>query len=187
MSDAFFADFLDVEGGSLFHDAVETIARARVVAGCGAGNFCLGQQVTRAQMASFWCGPGSAANLAAPAASGQVFADVPAEVSRPERSSSWRAEGHGGLRRWAFCAASSVTRAQMAVFLLKTLEGSGYVPPPAQGVFDDVPAADPFAPWIEELTARGISAGCGGGHFCPAAATTRGQMAAFLARTFFAP
>ena len=72
----------------------------------------------------------------------------------------------------------------MAVFLLKARHGSAYAPPPAVGVFDDVPASSNFAPWIEQLAAEGITAGCGGGNYCPDSANTRAQMAAFLDATF---
>jgi hypothetical protein len=51
-------------------------------------------------------------------------------------------------------------------------------------VFPDVPASDPFAPWIEQLAAEGITGGCGGGNYCPASPVTRGQMAVFLTKTF---
>jgi hypothetical protein len=70
----------------------------------------------------------------------------------------------------------------MAVFLLKAAHGSSYTPPAAVGIFDDVPAGSPLAPWIEELFAEGITAGCGAGNFCPDAPVTRGQMAVFLAK-----
>ena len=75
----------------------------------------------------------------------------------------------------------------MAVFLLKTKEGSSYVPPPAAGLFGDVPQDDLFAPWIEEIANRGITAGCQASPplYCPASPNTRGQMAVFLVKTFF--
>jgi hypothetical protein len=52
-------------------------------------------------------------------------------------------------------------------------------------VFGDVPCSDPFAPWINELAnpTRAITAGCGGGNYCPAGPVTREQMAVFLLRT----
>jgi hypothetical protein len=76
----------------------------------------------------------------------------------------------------------------MAVFLLLTYEPPGYVPPACTtATFSDVPCSDPFARWIYELVARGITAGCGGGGYCPASAVTRGQMAVFLVRTFSLP
>ena len=83
-----------------------------------------------------------------------------------------------------YCPDAPNTRAQMAVFLLKAKYGFDHVPPPASGlVFLDVPAADPFAPWIEELFSLGISNGCGGGNYCPLAPVTRAQMAVFLLKT----
>ena len=88
----------------------------------------------------------------------------------------------GGTRRTVRNA--TVLRQQMAVFLLKTLEGSSYVPPACQGIFQDVPCSSAFAPWIEDLYGRQIAAGCGNGDFCPGNPTTRGQMAPFLVKTF---
>jgi hypothetical protein len=50
--------------------------------------------------------------------------------------------------------------------------------------FTDVPCSSGFARWVDELALRGITAGCGGGKYCPATAVTRGQMAVFLTTTF---
>jgi len=72
----------------------------------------------------------------------------------------------------------------MAGFLLKAKYGSGYVPPACTGVFPDVPCPSPFADWIEQLAAENITGGCGGGNYCPQTATTRGQMAVFIVKTF---
>jgi hypothetical protein len=81
----------------------------------------------------------------------------------------------------AFCPDSPVTREQMAVFLLKSKEGAGYVPPACvTPTFADVACTSPFAPWVEELVRRGITVGCGPGLYCPTAPATREQMAAFL-------
>ena len=61
-----------------------------------------------------------------------------------------------------------MTRAQMAVFLLRSKYGSNYVPPAATGaVFSDVPANAFAAAWIEQFAAEGITTGCGGGRYCP--------------------
>ena len=76
----------------------------------------------------------------------------------------------------------------MAVFLLATKEGSGYAPPACTVPrFTDVPCSTPFAPWINEIARRGITAGCGSGAFCPNTVVTRDQMAVFLATTFGLP
>lgn len=55
-------------------------------------------------------------------------------------------------------------------------------PPPGAATFADVPTSHPFFQVIEALSASGITAGCGGGNFCPDANVTRKQLAAFLAK-----
>ena len=80
-----------------------------------------------------------------------------------------------------YCPNGSVTRAQMAVFLLKAQHGFFYVPPACTGIFGDVACPGAFAAdWIEQLSNEGITGGCGGGNYCPDAAVTREQMAVFL-------
>jgi len=54
-------------------------------------------------------------------------------------------------------------------------------PPPATATFSDVPTTDGRFRFVEALVASGVTAGCGGGLYCPDAAVTRGQMAVFLA------
>jgi hypothetical protein len=66
-----------------------------------------------------------------------------------------------------YCPLDSVTRQQMAVFLLKSKNGLCYVPPACVGTFPDVPCSSPFAPWIEALAASGITGGCGGRQLLP--------------------
>ena len=83
----------------------------------------------------------------------------------------------------AYCPLNSVTRAQMAVFLLKSKNGQCYLPPACSGDFNDVPCSNPFAPWIEALADAGITAGCatpGGPNYCPNNPVIRQQMAVFL-------
>src|SRR5690606_6503317 len=76
-SDArFLADFLDMPRGHLFHDAVEILRRAGISGGCGGGNFCGGQAVSRSQMAVFLLSSRWGADYTPPACSG-VFDDVP--------------------------------------------------------------------------------------------------------------
>jgi hypothetical protein len=63
-------------------------------------------------------------------------------------------------------------------------------PAPATATFGDVPTTHPFFQFVEALVASGITAGCGGGNYCPDAPLTRGQMAVFLSKALglhFAP
>jgi hypothetical protein len=55
-------------------------------------------------------------------------------------------------------------------------------PPPVVATFNDVPTSHPFFQYIEAIHAAGLSAGCGGGNFCPDQPITRRQEAAFLAK-----
>jgi hypothetical protein len=90
-----------------------------------------------------------------------------------------------GCTATTYCPDGSTTREQMAVFLLRAKEGGAFTPPPCTTApFPDVPCASPFAAWVQELVARGITAGCGGGLYCPTDRVTRGQMAVFLTKTF---
>jgi hypothetical protein len=112
------------------------------------------------------------------------FTDVP--QAHPFHNFIEKLFRHGvtaGCTPGNFCPADPVTRAQVAVFLLRSHDGSSYVPPPATGtVFADVPASSFAAAWIEQLAARSITAGCGGGNFCPDQPITRKQEAAFIAK-----
>jgi hypothetical protein len=180
--------FSDVPPASLFYPSIETVLHAGVTAGCGAGDtFCPADTVTRQQMAVFLLKAREGAGYTPPACTVQVFTDVPcASPFAPwinELSERGVTAGCGDGT--AFCPADPTNRQQMAVFLLKTEEGSGYVPPACvTPTFDDVPCASPFAAWIEELVAREVTAGCGGASYCPGNPVARQQMAVFLVKTF---
>jgi plastocyanin len=82
-----------------------------------------------------------------------------------------------------YCPNDAVTRAQMAVFLLRVEHGQGYAPPVCTGVFQDVPCPGGFAvDWIEQLHFEGVTGGCSTNPplYCPELAVTRAQMAVFL-------
>jgi hypothetical protein len=55
-------------------------------------------------------------------------------------------------------------------------------PAPGSASFGDVSAAHPFFQHIEALFASGVTAGCGGGNYCPSRSVTRGEMAVFLTK-----
>jgi hypothetical protein len=55
-------------------------------------------------------------------------------------------------------------------------------PAPATATFMDVPTSAPIFQFVEALVASGVTAGCGGGNYCPNNPVTRGQMAVFLAK-----
>jgi len=53
-------------------------------------------------------------------------------------------------------------------------------PAPATATFSDVPTNHWAFQFVEALAASGITAGCGGGKYCPDDPITRGQMAIYL-------
>jgi len=180
-------DFLDVAPSDPFHDAILTILREGISSGCGSGNYCPLVSVTRAQMAVFLVKAKFGSGYQPPAPSGTVFGDVPADGFAAAYIEQLAALGvTGGCGFGNYCPNAPVTRAQMAVFLLKTSLGETYVPPPATGVFADVPVGSFAAAWIEDLYARGVTAGCNLVPllYCPESPNTRGQMAVFIVRTF---
>jgi hypothetical protein len=183
------ADFLDVPHSNPFHADVVTIVRAGITAGCGGGNYCPTSSVSRAQMAVFLLRAVHGAAYQPPPATGAVFVDVSSSAFAAAWIEQLHAEGiTGGCGGGNYCPNAPVTRAQMAPMLLKTEHGAAYQPPPATGtVFLDVPSTAFAAAWIERLHAEGVTSGCGGGNYCPAAPTQRGQMATFLTRTFGLP
>ena len=177
--------FNDVPASHLFYRTVETIFHNGITGGCGAATYCPDQVVTRAQMAIFLLKSryGSAYVPALP--TGTLFLDVPFSSFAAGWIEDLSSRGiTSGCGLGNDCPTASVTRASMAVLLLRTEHGSGYVPPAPTGMFTDVPVADPFAKWIEQLAREGVTGGCGDGKYCPTLAVTRGQMAAFLAKTF---
>jgi hypothetical protein len=179
--------FLDVPPSHPFFDYVETLAANGVTSGCAPAYYCPNAPVTRAQMAVFLLKAKFGASHVPPTATGTVFDDVPASsfgAAWIEELASLGVTAGCGAK--VYCPNATVTRQQMAAFLLKAKFGSGHVPPSAAGIFADVPTSDVFATWIEELYGDNITAGCLTSplRYCPADPNTRGQMAVFLVKTF---
>lgn len=122
--------------------------------------------------------------ISADTAAGQQFNDVPTDywaysfIQALFDSGITAGCGNGG-----YCPTAPVTRAQMAVFLERGINGSSFSPPAATGnLFNDVGAGAFAASFIEQLANDGITAGCGNNNYCPDAEVTRDQMAVFLLR-----
>ena len=180
--------FAEVPPSSPFFRFIEMLLHRGVTGGCTATNYCPSASTTREQMAVFVILSKEPPGYVPPAcvAGSEVFADVPA--SSPfcrwieELARRGVVSGCGGGN---YCPGNPVTREQMAVFVLRTLDPT--LNPPAcapPNLYGDVPESSPFCRWIEELTNRGVVTGCGGGNYCPADAVTREQMGVFLAVTF---
>jgi Right handed beta helix region/IPT/TIG domain/S-layer homology domain len=178
------ADFLDVPGIHQFYGFVTTLVRNQITVGVGGGNYGVAEDTKRQQMAVFILKGKFGLCYVPPNCTG-VFADVPCPSTFANWIEALADEGiTGGCGGNNYCPLNPVRRDQMAVFLLKAKHGSGYVPPPCDGDFADVPCPGQFADWIEQLAAEQITGGCGGNNYCPLANNTRGQMAVFIVKTF---
>jgi hypothetical protein len=185
--------FADVPPTHQFYNWVQSIGLAGISSGCDnqvpLPNYCDTDNVTRSQMAIFLERGIHGSDYTPPPATGTVFGDVPDTYWAAAWIEQFVADGiTSGCGGGNYCPDTEVTRAQMAIFLLRSKHGASYTPPPATGtVFTDVAAGDFGADWIEQLVAEGITSGCGGGNYCPADPVTRGQMAVFIQRNFDLP
>ena len=127
-------------------------------------------------------------NYSPPPATGSVFGDVSTTSFGANFIEDFLSLGiTSGCGNNNYCPDDGVTREQMAVFLLRAWYGGNYTPPTATAAelaqFSDI--SNSFAKdWIVQLVKEGWTGGCGGGKYCPTDGVTRGQMAAFITRTF---
>jgi hypothetical protein len=188
--------FSDVAADDPFWTWIEALVRVGVTGGCGTNpaRYCPGDSVTRAQMAVFLLRGKAYPGSANPSpATGTVFADIPVSYPLANWVEALYVAGLTGgcaTNPLRFCPDDVVTRGATAVFLLRAKHGAGYDPPaPTQQTFADVPLNHPFAKWIYQLAAEGITGGCAmsPAQYCPDASVTRAQMAVFLIRAFSLP
>jgi len=102
---------------------IKELAAEGITSGCGNGNYCPGTVVTREQMAVFLLRAKHGAAYTPPAATG-MFADVPQNYSVAAWIEQLVNEGISGgcstTNPPMYCPSASVTRAQMAIFLVRT-------------------------------------------------------------------
>jgi 5'-nucleotidase len=171
---------------------VERLANATITAGCGSGNYCPFNEVVRAQMAIFLLRGKHCGSSYTPPAVGATtgFGDVPLDATYAPWVKQLAAEGiTAGCGNGNFCPQQVVTRAQMAIFLLRAKHGATYSPPAVGATtgFGDVPLDATYAAWVKQLAVEGVTAGCGNGNFCPLDPVNRAQMSIFLVRAFGLP
>jgi hypothetical protein len=185
--------FVDVPVTHWAHDAIEAIAYSAITLGCASNpmRFCPNGNVRRDEMAVFL--ERTKRGIGYPfAPTGSRFADVPVThwaVGQVEQLYSDGITLGCAISPLRFCPDGIVSRAEMAIFLLRARFGPGYDPGPATGlVFEDIPATHWAAAWIERFAALGYTNGCASpGHFCPNDSVTRAAMAVLLQRVFNLP
>ncbi len=205
--------FADVPVTSPIYPYVETILHHRVMTGCGQGNYCPKEEITRGSMAVYLANlltNGTVPSYLTVSATGRAydcedglgnpFVDVP--DTHPACAHIHYLWAHGYIRGCAidtYCPQQRVTRGQMAIYIVSALL-DGNVPPisyidpstgrfydcsdNAENHFTDVNDGHPTCPYVHYLWARGYIEGCQAHMYCPTSDVTRGQMAVYLSRSF---
>ena len=178
--------FNDVPITAYYFDAVNLLKAKNVTSGCGNNDYCPGENVTRAQMAIFIVrsifGGDNFTFSPTP-----HFNDVPANAfGFAWIQKMFELNITGGCGGGNYCPGNSVTRDQMAVFVIRARFGATTVFDfPSTPTFGDVPSTYWAFQWIQRMAVDSITGGCGNGDYCPANAVSRGDMALFLMRGAF--
>ena len=163
--------FSDVEGHP-FEEHIEWMRQAGLTEGCGGGQFCPDDPVTRGQMASFLVRA-----LELPPSEADAFGDDDG-TTHEEAINALAASGiASGCTSSRYCPNATVIRGQMASFLARGLD----LPLASRDWFADDDRSS-YQTNINRLAESRITGGCGHGRFCHNTGVTRGQMAAFLHR-----
>ncbi len=180
----------DIPPGYWAAQHIYKIYEAGITTGCSKKplKYCPEYDVTRTQMAIFLGRGIHGSSFTPPPATG-VFDDVPVNYWAADWIEQFYDDGvTTGCEKTPlkYCPSADVTRAQMAIFLLRSKYGKSYNPPKATGIFSDVPINSFAADWIEQLYKEGITTGCKKTPlmYCPESSVTRAQMAKFIVRTF---
>ena len=163
--------FVDTWYSPFFGD-IEWLYETGITTGCAPFEFCPWATVTREQMASFLVRA-----LGLPPTGIDFFTDDEVSIHEADINRLAASGITSGCSSTQFCPGATVTREQMASFLVRALGLA------ATGIdfFTDDEASIHEAD-INRLAASGITSGCSPTQFCPSQAVTREQMAAFLHR-----
>ena len=183
------SSFSDLDNTHWAWQFIERLYNAGITGGCSTNplSYCPESSVTRAQMAVFLEKGTHYPATFAPSDVAPTFTDTISHWAE-DWIEALKSDGiTSGCGANIYCPENPVTRAQMAIFLLKAKHGSSYSPPAATGIFTDVPVGYWADKWIEQLAAEGITSGCAAGLYCPDNSVTRAQMAVFLVKAFGLP
>jgi uncharacterized repeat protein (TIGR02543 family) len=172
--------FNDVASGHWADDYIYALSQAGITGGCGGGDFCPDDPVTRGMMAVFVIASRDETPSQEPY--NVYFSDIADDTFAPFINTMCELGITGGCGDGIFCPNGTVTRAQMAVFIITSMEET-LSQAPYNAYFSDI-ADDNFAPFINRMNELGITGGCGGGMYCPTQPVTRAQMAVFLSKGF---
>ena len=177
--------FSDVPYDHWAYVYIQGIYDAGLTTGYPDGSYRPGRSVTRAEMAVFLL---KGLGVSVPPIDGShEFIDIAGHWAEKYIEELSDQGISGGYPNETYRPERLVTRAEMAVFLLKAIHGGTYTPPTAAiGAFPDI-SGHWAEDWITQLAAEGITLGYPDGTFQPDWTVTRAEMAVFLVNTFNLP
>jgi len=176
--------FSDVPEDHWAFDYIQSIALHNIAAGYPDGTYRPTNDVTRAEMAVFLLKSIYGGDYTPPSASGGVFTDIEGHWGEPWIEALFEEGITAGYLDGSYRPGNAVSRAEIAVFLLKAKFGVSYSPPPSSDppVFSDV-EGHWAEPWIEALFEEGITTGYPDGTYQPVNPVNRAEMAVFIVNT----
>ncbi len=178
--------FTDVPPGTPFFDAVNLLYAHGITNGCSPTLYCPDDVVTRAQMAVFivravYNGDNFTLNQQAP-----YFGDVPeGSFGYNWIQKLFELGITSGCAAGYYCPDDSVSRGEMAAFIIRMRYAGAAFTFSSTATFTDVPAGAGFFSDIQRMAEDNITSGCGSGMYCPDDSVTRGEMAVFIMRGAF--
>ncbi|MBW3657899.1 MAG: S8 family serine peptidase [Actinobacteria bacterium] len=173
--------FQDVDDRNPHAEAIDCIAWWGITQGSDDGDYTPSGIVNRGQMASFLAELIRRSGGSLPDPSGDHFDDDDGTAHEDNINRLAEAGIVKGVTDTAYAPASSVTREQMATFLIRTYEHrSSLALPGIQDRFPDVTSV--HEPNVDAAAASGIAAGVAPQRFDPRTPVRRDQMASFVAR-----
>jgi hypothetical protein len=180
--------FADVPPADYYFDAVNLLSTKDITSGCSSTplDYCPNENIPRNQMAVFIV-------RAVYGGDNFTYSSTPwfTDVGPSDFGFAWIQKMYelgitAGCGNQMFCPNETVTRDQMAVFIIRARYGASTVfTYPAAPYFTDVATGYWAFPWIQRMREDGITAGCNATQYCPGNPVTRGDMAIFVMRGEF--
>jgi hypothetical protein len=177
--------FSDVPPSHWAWEHIERLYNAGLTSGYPDGSYRPASVLSRAEIAIFLLKGMNGPSYIAPAVS-PTFSDTAGHWAVNWIEALKTTGVTSGYPNGTYRPDNLVTRAELAIFLLKAINGPTYAPPTTSPTFSDT-SNHWAANWIEALRAANIADGYPDGTYRPANYVTRAEMAVFLVKAFGLP
>jgi hypothetical protein len=153
--------FLDVPASHWAFEDIEILYDGGYIAGCSLEplKYCPDRTMDRAESAVFILRGVHGASFEPPLPAEPIFSDVGLSEWFADWTAQLWVDGYTagcGTDPLRYCPGRQHTHAEGSVFFLRMKHGADYVPPPAEGLFEDVAPDAWYADWVEAAYREGI-------------------------------